>query len=325
MERGNILALTAGGVAAFFYVSVFLHMGIGQLLWPLAAIPFYMVTLSREASDNLLALAGAGVLISLFSLAGVLPEGGALKSMASFGLLVALPAILAGRYYQALTLDGQPARGEPLFAFFILAALAAFFLSSLVFMLMGSPLHTVFIDVARPLAENMQQHLEAMDAPQASYTIQDLTQAIVLQMAAFVPIVFVLIQGVCFLVARRFMIKFSAAGLPAIQLSPLHFPMVISFLFFAALAIYVYIVNQLPQSPLGFYLGPVVMALALPLAAQGIAAAHEKLLKTVSQLPRYGVYMVLLIALAIAPLFLGMVFILLGMLNQLYVSKSKLK
>lgn len=323
--RSNLTPLMAGLVAAFFYVSVFLHMGTGQLLWPLAAVPLYMVVLGREPSDNLLALAGAGLLISLLSVLGVLGPGSGVKTLGGFAGLVAGPAILSGLFYKTLGAHSDPVRGEPLLALLILLSLTAFFISALIFMLTGTPLHTVFSDVAAPLAENMHEQFQNMNTPQAGYSVENLTWAITLQMAAFVPLIFTLIHGVCLLVSRRFLVSLTQKPLPAVKLSPLRFPLVISFLFFAALAVYVITANQMPGTPLGVYLGPVLMGLALPLAAQGLSTVYEKLLKTLSLMPRYGVYMVLIITLTVAPIFLGMVFILVGMLNQVVTRKTEIK
>ena len=320
--RSTLPVIFAGMGAAFFYCSIFFHAGVGQLLWPLASIPLFMVTLSRPASDGLLALAGAGVLVSLFSLLGVFPAN-TLQTFGGFLLSIGVPALLAGMTHQALTTDGQPVRGEPLIALLIFLALALFFISAGIFMLMGEPLHILFGNLVTPLAETMHQELKKLSNGQLSLSVAELSRAITWQIAAFMPLAFVFIQGICLLISRWLLVGLTHYDAPSVKLSPLQFPIVISFLFFAMMAMYTYILNQMPENPLGFYTSPVLTALALPLAAQGGASLYEKFIKNLSQAMRYGVYMGILIMLVFMPLFTSMVLILLGVTNQLYMRKTK--
>lgn len=320
--RGNILTVLAGAVAAFFYVAIFLPLGFGHILWPFAAVPLYIVALNRDAADNLLALAGAGAFISLMSVSGVLMPGGGVKTLASFLLVLAMPAILGGLFYRTLTRNGHKPRGEPVIAFYVFMALGVFFITAAAFSVAGNPMHQVFYQTALPLAEALTEHLQSMNRPLTGLTPEAIARDIARQMAAFVPVMFIIMHGVCLLAARWLLESRQKAPPPAPRLSPLNFPMKISFLFFATLAVYTFMVQTEPENTLIFYIGPLLAGLALPLAAQGAATVYENIIKRLAKGVRYGIYIVLMFTILLAPVFTCFIFVMVGMGNQLFASNK---
>ena len=319
--RGNMLTVSAGAVAAFFYVALFLPVGIGSVLWPFTAIPLYLVALSRPASDNLLALAGAGFFITFLGVLGVLAPGGG-QLLIGFLLTMALPAVVAGLYYRTLAEADSAPKGELLIAIYVMLSLGVFFITAAGFALAGTALHTMFLETAMPIAQALMEHLQTMDIPQEGVTAEAIARDISRQMAAFVPLFFILLHSASLLIARWLLGRRQIPTPPAPKLVPLRFSIKISFLFFGALSVYTYLLKTSPENTLIFYLSPLLAALAFPLAAQGLAFVYGKLIKRLVKGLRYGVYIVLLFTFLLAPIFTSFIFVMVGMANQLFANNE---
>lgn len=330
--RGNVQAVIAGIVAALCFCSVFVHLTMGQIFFPLTTLPLFLILFLQPLRESLLALAASGAVIAALGLSGFFGHGTMIGVLIAFVFAAALPAVIVGKTY-ALPLkqidEDAPTRWVPAeVPFIILCVLgAALFYGAMLLAdyAFNKPMYTIFFDTIQPFSAEISKQLHAAnpELPADFMTAENITTNMTRQMSAFMVAMFVFGQYANLIFAQWILRRRDLVEMPMPYIGNLYFPKQFAFLFVGALVLYVHAITKGWDEPTIFALGPLLVITGLPMLLQGISATHRFLVKTLVKVGVIGVYLGLALGFIAMPVPMCLVFTVTGVANNALVHIKK--